>query len=109
MPHEQFCELDGTQAGEFSPRSLARRRSRPFRFSQQSDGSIIFSLPIPSNTILSLLNTSKDFGTFARLAIESPESGAGGNVLACAEELTLDEVVQQWNEGEYVPLPHNCC
>ncbi|ORY57685.1 NmrA-domain-containing protein [Leucosporidium creatinivorum] len=66
----------------------------------QPDGSIIFSLPIPSNTIISLLNTSRDFGAFARLAIESPEFGEGSNVLACVEELTLEELVQQWNEGK---------
>lgn len=46
------------------------------------------------------MDASGDFGAWVREAIESPAFGPGSNVLACSEELTLDEMARQWSEGE---------
>jgi hypothetical protein len=46
-----------------------------------------------------LIHAAKDYGAFVRGAIESGLKG-GDEVLACSDELTMEEIVRIWGEGE---------
>lgn len=66
---------------------------------QCADGTIEMALPVKPDTKVALMNPV-DFGVWVREAIESPSFGAGSEVLAAAEELTVSEMARQWGEGE---------
>jgi hypothetical protein len=68
---------------------------------KQDDGSIVFAFPISGKTKLSLLATEQDYGAYVREAIESSSFGPGSEVLAAADELTFEEIVEQFNEGAF--------
>ncbi|KAJ9115148.1 hypothetical protein QFC24_007059 [Naganishia onofrii] len=64
---------------------------------KQEDGSYVFALPVDAKSKLSLLHAAADYGAFVRGAIESGVP-AGGEVLACGDELTPVELAEQWGQ-----------
>jgi hypothetical protein len=54
---------------------------------------------VDAKSKLSLLHAAADYGAFVRGAIESGVP-AGGEVLACGDELTPVELAEQWGQGE---------
>lgn len=54
--------------------------------------------PCSPDTVFSLLNCDRDYGAYVRLAIENPKFGAGSEVLACADELSVAEMANQLSE-----------
>ncbi|KAJ9125650.1 hypothetical protein QFC22_000612 [Naganishia vaughanmartiniae] len=72
---------------------------------QQEDGSYVFAFPMDVKSKLSLLHSAADYGAFVRGAIES-DIPAGGEVLACADELTPVQLAEQWGQGEQQRFPH---
>jgi hypothetical protein len=46
-----------------------------------------------------MIHVNKDYGAFVRGAIESGLKG-GDEVLACGDELPMEDVVRIWQEGE---------
>ncbi|KAJ9110420.1 hypothetical protein QFC19_001545 [Naganishia cerealis] len=70
---------------------------------KQEDGTYVFALPIPPTTILHLIHTRRDYGAYVLGALESGKVDAlKGEVLACAEEIAVEDVAKQW--GEETPL-----
>lgn len=65
---------------------------------KNEDGSWAFYTPVSPKTVYSLVDTNEDYGAYVRAAIE--EYGAGSETLAALEELTMEEIAQQWSEGE---------
>ncbi|BGP20035.1 hypothetical protein JCM10213_000583 [Rhodosporidiobolus nylandii] len=63
-----------------------------------ANGEVEWRLPVTGRTVVSLLDAQADYGAFVRAAIEVPGLQAGCEVLACAEELTLETMVRQWSE-----------
>lgn len=66
-------------------------------FTKLDDGSIVLALPVPSSTKVALIDAAPDYGAYVREALEAPFSPK--KILASSEELTLDEMVKQFNEG----------
>lgn len=66
-------------------------------FTKLDDGSIVLALPVPSSTRVALIDAAPDYGAYVREALEAPLSPK--KILASSEELTLDEIVKQFNEG----------
>lgn len=50
-------------------------------------------------TVFSILDVT-EFGAFVRAAIESPEFGFGSEVLACGDQISLNDLAQKWGERE---------
>jgi hypothetical protein len=46
-----------------------------------------------------MIHVAKDYGAFVRGAIESGLKG-GDEVLACGDELTMEQIVDIWGQGE---------
>jgi len=67
--------------------------------SQQEDGSFVFALPVPATSKFSLINCAGDYGAYVRGAIES-DAPVGSEILACAEEIDMQTVVDTWAQGE---------
>lgn len=67
------------------------------------DGSVVLSLPVPGSTVVSLLDTEADYGAYVREALEAPQfdGKAGQEVLASSDEKTLEQMVQEFNEGVF--------
>lgn len=66
---------------------------------KQPDGSLVFAVPMTPQSKIALLDTKADYGAYVREVIEGESFGPGSDVLACAEELSLEEIVSQFNEG----------
>ncbi|TNY21764.1 NAD(P)-binding protein [Rhodotorula diobovata] len=65
---------------------------------KQPDGSLVFAVPMTPQSKIALLDTKADYGAYVREVIEGESFGPGSDVLACAEELSLEEIVSQFNE-----------
>ncbi|KAJ7186696.1 NAD(P)-binding protein [Mycena filopes] len=65
---------------------------------KQADGSFVLALPVGPQTLLPVLDTKSDYGLFVQEAIESPEFGAGSEVLTSGEDITVGEMVSQLAE-----------
>lgn len=68
-----------------------------YAFKQQSDGSYLFCLPVPSSTVVPLIDIPHDYGTYVRAAIESPTLGAGSEVLS-GRLISLGDIIAQLAE-----------
>ena len=68
---------------------------------KNEDGSYAFYTPVSPKTVYSLVDTQEDYGAYVRAAIE--KYGAGSETLACAEEITMEEIAKIWSEGESHP------
>ncbi|KAJ9116859.1 hypothetical protein QFC22_004516 [Naganishia vaughanmartiniae] len=65
----------------------------------QEDGSFVLALPIKPSCSLHLLHTRRDYGAYVVGALESGKVKEGkGEVLACAEVITVEDVAKQWGE-----------
>lgn len=67
-------------------------------FTEDGSGALEMALPVRPETKVALMDPN-DFGVFVLEAIESPQFGAGAEVLACAEEISLEDMAKQWGEG----------
>lgn len=79
--------------------SLLRELTPPSA-EQQADGTYALFVPVPITTHFSLIHANDDFGAFVRAAIETDASKDSGELSACTEEPTFEEMMQQWSEGE---------
>ncbi|PRP88215.1 NmrA family transcriptional regulator [Planoprotostelium fungivorum] len=61
------------------------------------NGVTAISLPVPSDTKISAINTAADYGKFVRAALDMGQSAIGKRILACTDELTPAEMVEAWN------------
>ncbi|GAA5866447.1 hypothetical protein JCM8547_000628 [Rhodosporidiobolus lusitaniae] len=69
------------------------------------DGTYEYALSIHAErVVLPLLDVSADFGAFVRAAMESPAFGAGSEILACSQEVTLVQLAREMTQvsGETV-------
>lgn len=79
------------------------------------DGRLVLQLPVPGSTVISLLDVAPDYGAYVREALEAAQFAgqAGKEVLAASEELTLDQMLKEFNEGAFfLPLlltQISCC
>ncbi|KAM0789894.1 hypothetical protein ACM66B_006736 [Microbotryomycetes sp. NB124-2] len=68
-------------------------------------GQARWCLPVSPKTRIALIDSAADYGTFVREAIESTKVGGPGTELyACAEEISLEDMAQQWSEVTGVPV-----
>jgi hypothetical protein len=71
------------------------------RRSSDSGDEVTFSFPVRPECKVALLATKEDYGAYVRAALEDEKlSTEGGDVLAASDELTVDELVKQWSEGD---------
>ena len=66
---------------------------------RQADGSLVFAMPIAPSTKIALIDTNGDYGAYVREAIEGESFKPGSEILAAAEEISLDDMVKQFSEG----------
>jgi hypothetical protein len=66
---------------------------------KQPDGSYELRLPAKSDIVLPIIDMKSDYGLFVREAIESPAFGAGSQVLACGELISMGDLVRQLSES----------
>ncbi|KAF7326415.1 NmrA domain-containing protein [Mycena venus] len=62
------------------------------------DGTYVLALPVGPQTLLPVIDTPNDYGLFVREAIESPEFGAGSEVLTSGEDITIGDMISQLSE-----------
>ncbi|KAK4698841.1 NAD(P)H dehydrogenase (quinone), partial [Phenoliferia sp. Uapishka_3] len=65
---------------------------------KQEDGTYVLALPIASSAKIPMLDTDADYGAYVVEAVESPSFGAGSEVLAASEYISLAEVTKIWSE-----------
>jgi len=87
-----------------TPHSTPRSPTNPFNplphsSSQQEDGSFVFALPVPATSTFSLIDCGRDYGAYVRGAIET-DAAVGSEILACADEIDIQTVVDTWAQGE---------
>ncbi|KAF8212784.1 hypothetical protein K438DRAFT_2167707 [Mycena galopus ATCC 62051] len=63
-----------------------------FGLKPQSDGSFVYSLPMAGSTRVPLIDVESDYGLYVRAAIESPELGAGSELLS-GRLTSIDELI----------------
>ncbi|KAK4048696.1 hypothetical protein OIV83_004666 [Microbotryomycetes sp. JL201] len=68
---------------------------------RKTENGIVFAYPFGPKTVISLVDTQADYGKFVRAALENDKFCPGSELLACAEELTIEDVVKQFNEGTF--------
>lgn len=66
---------------------------------KQADGSLVFAMPIAPSTKIALIDTNGDYGAYVHEAIEGESFKPGSEILAAAEEISLDDMVKQFSEG----------
>jgi energy-converting hydrogenase Eha subunit H len=54
------------------------------------------------NTVLPVIDTAHDYGLFVREGIESPAFGAGTEVLASGEDISVQEMANQLGQGVFL-------
>ncbi|GAA5854797.1 hypothetical protein JCM9279_000949 [Rhodotorula babjevae] len=79
---------------------------------KQADGSLVFAMPIAPSTKIALIDTNGDYGAYVREAIEGESFKPGSEILAAAEEISLDDMVKQFSEvtgakASYYQLGHD--
>ncbi|EJD41758.1 NAD(P)-binding protein [Auricularia subglabra TFB-10046 SS5] len=62
------------------------------------DGTYTVRLPTGRGAKLPLIDIGSDYGQFVRVAFESEEFAKGGEIYTASEEISVDEVVQEWSE-----------
>ncbi|KAJ7778426.1 NAD(P)-binding protein [Mycena metata] len=62
---------------------------------KEADGTYTLGLPVGPNTILPIIDAVHDYGLFVREGIECPKFGAGTEVLASAEDISVAEMLVQ--------------
>ncbi|KAJ7603952.1 NAD(P)-binding protein [Mycena polygramma] len=62
------------------------------------DGTYVLALPVGPETLLPVIDTPNDYGLFVRKAIESPEFGAGSEILTSGEFITVGDMISQLAE-----------
>ena len=67
---------------------------------QQEDGTFVLALPVSSSAIIPVLDTARDYGAYVVEAIESPSFGAGSEVLAASEYISVADLVKTWSAGK---------
>ncbi|KAK4054050.1 hypothetical protein OIO90_003695 [Microbotryomycetes sp. JL221] len=65
---------------------------------RKTEHGLMFAMPMSPKTVMSLVDTQEDYGKFVRAALENDQFKPGSELLACAEELTIEDVVAQFNE-----------
>ncbi|KAJ7712497.1 NAD(P)-binding protein [Mycena metata] len=59
---------------------------------KEVDGSYALRFPVKPDTIVPIIDVARDYGLFVREGIESPAFGAGTEVLASGEDISLREM-----------------
>ncbi|KAJ7910724.1 NAD(P)-binding protein [Mycena leptocephala] len=72
--------------------------SAPFALEPQAGGSYVYRLPMSGSTRVPLIDVESDYGLYVRAAIESPELGAGSEVLS-GRWISVDELIAGLAEG----------
>ncbi|KAJ6602558.1 NAD(P)-binding protein [Mycena vulgaris] len=80
------------QAGWYASNFAKVNGMKPKRM---SDGTYVLALPVGPQTLLPVIDTPNDYGLFVREAIESPEFGAGSEVLTSGENITVGDMISQ--------------
>ncbi|KAJ7471743.1 NAD(P)-binding protein [Mycena latifolia] len=83
------------QAGWYATNFAKLNGMKPKRV---ADGSYVLALPIGPQTVLPVIDTANDYGLFVQEAIESPEFGAGSEVLTSGEDITVGAMISQLAE-----------
>ncbi|KAJ7468470.1 NAD(P)-binding protein, partial [Mycena latifolia] len=65
---------------------------------READGSYALGLPVGQDTVLPFIDAAHDYGLFVREAIESPAFGAGSEVLAAGEDISVRDMLVQLSE-----------
>ncbi|KAJ7026708.1 NAD(P)-binding protein [Mycena alexandri] len=71
---------------------------------KEADGSYALRLPVKADTVLPVIDVVRDYGLFVRKGIESPAFGAGTEVLASGEDISLGQMMSQLSQitGKHV-------
>ncbi|KAL8279390.1 hypothetical protein RQP46_008202 [Phenoliferia psychrophenolica] len=73
---------------------------------KQEDGTFLLALPIAVSALLPVLDASRDYGAYVVEAIESPSFGAGSEVLAASEYISIADIVKTWSEVSGKMITH---
>ncbi|KAL8279382.1 hypothetical protein RQP46_008194 [Phenoliferia psychrophenolica] len=73
---------------------------------KQEDGTYLLALPIAASALLPVLDTVRDYGAYVVEAIESPSFGAGSEVLAASEYISIADIVKTWSEVSGKQIAH---
>ncbi|KAJ7160882.1 NAD(P)-binding protein [Mycena filopes] len=73
-------------------------RSNAYIPKKQADGSYVLGLPVRPECVLPVIDTAHDYGLYVRAGIESPAFGAGTEVLASGEDISVQEMAAQLGE-----------
>ncbi|KAJ7670511.1 NAD(P)-binding protein [Mycena rosella] len=65
---------------------------------KEADGSYALALPVSEDTILPFIDATHDYGLFVREAIESPTFGAGTEILASGEDISVRDMLAQLSQ-----------
>ncbi|KAJ7718595.1 NAD(P)-binding protein [Mycena maculata] len=65
---------------------------------KEADGSYALSLPVGLDTVFPFIDAAHDYGLFVREAIESPAFGAGSEVLASGEDISVRDMLAQLSQ-----------
>lgn len=71
------------------------------------DGSYTIHMPTGRSAKVPFIDIGSDYGMFVRVAIESDEFAKGGEIYTASEELSVDEVVEQWSEVTGKKITYN--
>jgi hypothetical protein len=82
--------------------SINHVRSNAYTPKKQADGSYVLGLPVGPNTVLPVIDTAHDYGLFVREGIESPAFGAGTEVLASGEDISVQEMADQLGQSVFL-------
>ncbi|KAJ7778417.1 NAD(P)-binding protein [Mycena metata] len=66
-----------------------------FALKKEADGTYTLGLPVGPSTVVPIIDVVHDYGLFVREGIESPEFGAGTEVLASGEDISVAEMAAQ--------------
>lgn len=79
-----------------------------FKPRKQDDGSYVLSLPIDPEGTFPVIDMI-DYGLFVRRAIEVPGFGAGSELLAHAESISVSDCLSEMAAGVYIlPIKVHC-
>ncbi|KAJ7026714.1 hypothetical protein C8F04DRAFT_1238473 [Mycena alexandri] len=67
---------------------------------KEADGSYALRLPVKADTVLPVIDVVRDYGLFVREGIESPAFGAGTEVLASGEDISLGQMMSHLSQNQ---------
>ncbi|KAJ6542599.1 NAD(P)-binding protein [Mycena capillaripes] len=90
--HQSGVLLLIVQAGAYSINHLRSHALKPVK---QADGSYALCFSVDPGTLFPVIDVFHDYGIFVQEGIESQVFGPGAEVLACSEEISVEEMATQ--------------